>query len=69
MSDDEFQQSDIDAGKVWHRKHSEHVRSLLSSRDDLDYSYPPSGSDVLHPELWKGAHWRWFVAKYMRNLG
>ena len=24
---------------------------------------PPSGSDMFHPELWKGCHWKWFEEK------
>lgn len=44
----------------WQKSHEEHVTKLLKT-NDFDYSYPPSGSDLLHPELWKAAHWRWFV--------
>lgn len=50
------------AGKnaaAWKLAHATHVETLVNSRDRT--SYPPSGSDVFRPELWKAAHWRWFI--------
>lgn len=41
----------------WYRKHCKHVDVLMASTNQ---SYPPSGSDCLHPELWKKANWKWF---------
>lgn len=41
----------------WYNTHEKHVTELIRSGDN---DYPPSGSDMLKPELWKPAHWRWF---------
>lgn len=41
----------------WNERHKDHVQRI---REETSYSYPPSGSDMLRPELWKGAHWNWF---------
>jgi hypothetical protein len=38
-------------------KHRDHVERLMKEGKHV---YPPSGSDRLHPELWKSAMWRWF---------
>lgn len=46
----------------WSLHHMEHVIRLIqdtSSPNMYSYSYPPSGSDLFHPELWKASHWRW----------
>lgn len=43
---------------AWQTKHNEHVKRLIK---EADTSYPPSGSDMFHPELWKRAHWKWFA--------
>lgn len=40
--------------RVDHRKH---VDDLIS---DASGWYAPNGSDLLRPELWKPAHWKWF---------
>lgn len=44
------------AARIWKAKHEDHVKRLMKSNR---YMYAPSGSDVLHPELWTGAHWNW----------
>ena len=52
-------QKDIVRAREWYKQHQMHVNRMLTfeSRD-----YPPSGSDVHHPELWKIGHWKWFFA-------
>lgn len=42
----------------WMVEHREHVDRLVKS---AEYCYAPSGSDRLRPELWKEAHWKWYV--------
>lgn len=37
--------------------HSDHVHNLFDKKTP---SVAPSGSDMFHPELWKGIHWVWF---------
>lgn len=38
--------------------HPDHIHSLFNK----DTSWvAPSGSDLWHPELWKGIHWAWFL--------
>lgn len=48
--------SAIEAAKKWRSKHFTHVLSLVVRGDA---TYPPSGSDVIRPELWKASHWKW----------
>lgn len=44
----------------WRDRHSDHVTRLTMSTHGFDTGcYPPSGSDCLHPELWRAPHWRW----------
>jgi hypothetical protein len=38
--------------------HADHVHSLFDKQTPI---VAPSGSDLWHPELWKGIHWAWFV--------
>lgn len=47
----------IAIGNEWYNKHTEHVNKLVQN---VTISVPPSGVDVLSPELWKPMHWRWF---------
>lgn len=47
-----------DRANEFRGKHKIHVDELIRSTKHL---YPPSGSDMLHPELWKPAHWAWFL--------
>ena len=40
-------------------KHTVYVRNLVR---DEKLAYPPTlGEDKNRPELWKGAHWKWFL--------
>lgn len=47
--------------RAWRDEHTDHVQRLLNSTDGACLIYPPSGSDVVHPELWRPPHWRWLV--------
>jgi len=52
------------AAMEWCDAHPDHVLRLMASKNGLDSpnaSYPPSGSDKAHPELWKAPHWRWLA--------
>ncbi len=40
--------------------HADHVNSLFEKTTPC---IAPSGSDLFHPELWKGIHWAWFIKK------
>lgn len=53
---------DRDRALAWHEKHRAHVDAMLGryERRFNNPTYPPSGSDCLHPELWKPGHWKWF---------
>jgi hypothetical protein len=42
----------------WRRRHRLHVQRLI---EEAGNSYPPSREDASRPELWKPAHWRWFI--------
>jgi hypothetical protein len=44
--------------------YSDHVHS---SFDKETSSVAPSGSDMFHPELWKGIHWVWFFSERVSN--
>jgi hypothetical protein len=53
---------EIAAAIEWRDRHAAHVGKLIRSSEGLGAtysSYPPSGSDCLHPELWRAPHWRW----------
>ena len=48
--------------REWRTAHGGHVANLMRiGPSGADHVYPPSGSDVIRPELWSGAHWRWFA--------
>lgn len=49
---------EIKAGHDWWNKHASYVARLIVGCSD---SYRPVGSDMIHPELWKAAHWNWFI--------
>ena len=51
----------------WWDKHKSHVDKLVASRDGRGETYPPTGSDRFHPELWKAGHWRWFKQEYLHG--
>jgi hypothetical protein len=49
------------AAAVWYHEHQKHVEKLITEYGVLGKdSYAPTGSDVIRPELWEPAHWRWF---------
>jgi len=48
---------DIETALLWRARHVDHVANLVAN---APAAYPPSGSDCSRPELWKGAHWKWF---------
>lgn len=56
----EISGEDLLRAMTWYGQHSAHVERLVSKDGP---SYPPSGSDCFHPELWKDAHWRWLRDK------
>lgn len=43
-----------------------HCRKLIAYAETD--GYPPSGSDIFHPALWKGSHWKWFVRDGIPDL-
>jgi len=45
----------------WRIKHKEHVEKLLRENEPWTIGYEPSKEDENHPELWKPAHWMWFM--------
>jgi hypothetical protein len=53
----------ITKAKEWLGNHVKHVSHLIESEDIT--TYPPSDEDARHPELWKSAHWSWFLIKYV----
>lgn len=50
----------LGAAREWRDAHRAHVDAL--SADGI-LVYPPSGSDIFKPELWKPPMWRW-LARY-----
>ncbi len=46
----------VEKAITWRNRHMRHVDDLVAN---APASFPPSGSDVLSPELWKGGHWKW----------
>lgn len=50
------EEQEKEAARVWKAQHEAHVQRLKNADP---FAYAPSGSDVLHPELWKGGHWNW----------
>jgi len=57
-----YTEDDIRRGNAWLIAHREHVLSLIQAEGHV--AYPATGSDIIHPELWKPAHWRYFVARF-----
>ncbi len=55
-----FLATDAYRANQWYAKHKTHVDGLVASQRPM-LCYPPSGSDILHPELWKTPHWIWFL--------
>ena len=48
---------DIGSAEGWYEHHAKHVSKL---RKIAAASFPPTGPDCSHPELWKPEHWAWF---------
>lgn len=44
---------------AWYGEHRDHVNRMLAHY--VGGGFPPSGSDCLHPELWKPGHWKWLL--------
>lgn len=38
-----------------------HKDNIISKVKKSEFAYSPSGSDIYRPELWKEAHWSWFL--------
>ena len=52
-------QTQIDRATKFFEEHRAYVETLVSS---TKMSYPPTlTEDKSRPELWKGAHWNWFL--------
>jgi len=60
------QEKIIQEGLDWMHEHMKHVDSLTF--DGEKTVYPPSGSDLYRPSLWKPAHWRWFYITWSKYL-
>lgn len=43
---------------TWYKNHQEHVDGLVA---EVDNAYAPSAEDFSSPQLWKPAHWKWFI--------
>lgn len=65
--------SDLTLGEIYeirekarsfYNAHRDHVLKLYMNKRD-DEGIAPSGSDMFHPELWKGIHWRWFKVTFL----
>lgn len=50
--------NEIRMAAKWQSQHSKFVDALLT---DAGKACPPTGSVVCRPELWKPAHWKWFI--------
>jgi hypothetical protein len=52
----------LNRGKVWYKEHAKHVAKILH-KNPSKTAIKPTGSDLIHPELWKAIHWRWFMSR------
>jgi hypothetical protein len=48
------------AAAQWYRQHVYHVERVINSANTTQGTYPPTGSLVIQPSLWRAPHWRWF---------
>lgn len=48
------------AARAWYAEHKAHVDRIV---EEERQSFPPSGSDCWHPELWKSGSWKWLLDK------
>lgn len=56
--------TDIQKNKAykWYIEHYRHVNKLIDNIEDKSIKYPPTDpEDKVRPELWKPAHWNWFL--------
>ena len=54
--------SDLEKADMWYCLHKNHVNKLFNSTKT---EYPPTElEDIKNPNLWKAAHWRWFLNNY-----
>lgn len=49
---------------AWRTMFKEHVDSLVKT---AQIAYAPCGQDLFRPELWKAAHWNWFLSEVSRG--
>lgn len=56
-----FREKDAELAKAWYEEHRPHVDRMLEAYTGT--AFPPSGSDCIHPELWKAGHWKWFLVE------
>ncbi len=38
-----------------------HENEITIAMNNEFVDYPPSGTDIYMPEVWKGVHWKWFM--------
>ena len=50
--------------KAFKKENKRYVEDRLKR---AKHGIAPSGSDLNHPELWKGIHWYWFVNRLLGN--
>lgn len=53
---------EIVRGQEWYRRHKEHVDHLIK---EAHGSHSPTGSDCIHPQLWKSSSWNGSESKDM----
>ena len=54
--------SQKEKARKWYIDHYQHVNKLLDNMDDKSIKFPPTDAeDKQRPELWKPAHWNWFL--------
>jgi hypothetical protein len=57
----DYTEEDIARALRWYRRHKIYVDKLIKIGKA---EFPMSGSDIMHPELWKPGGWRWFFKQY-----
>lgn len=50
----------VSKAQIWYLDHKDHVQRIVMASHPYFPGTPPSGSDLLKPELWKACHWNWF---------
>ena len=64
MSQVEYTPEDYRRGWEWYFSHKRHVDFLVA---EARRSFPMSGSDISHPEMWKAGAWKWFFEQVVRQ--